>query len=92
VNAAQTIPCPNCQPCKHCQGTGRVVPDDVQGAELRHLRDEARLSIRAVARAMGVSHAYLGDLETGHRAWRPALIKRFMDALHELEGMRGDGE
>ena len=43
------------------------------GPWIRTLRDEANLSLRGVARDLGVSHTYLQRLETGGRARKPSL-------------------
>lgn len=67
--------------CPKCLGTGKV--DDLFsiGADLRRLREGAGLSLREMAARLNMSPAYLSDLERGHRAWRPDLIKRYEDAL-----------
>lgn len=50
------------------------------GIYLRHKRVSAGKSIREVARALGISHVYLGDVERGKRRtlpenYWPALIE-----------------
>jgi transcriptional regulator with XRE-family HTH domain len=53
--------------------------DSIFGAYIRHERVKAKLSLRTVADAVGVTHVYLGEVERGVRGpmdkkWWPALI------------------
>lgn len=56
--------------CPACRGTGKVEPRIAKARRLRNLRLAlcGRFSLRAVARAMSVSPAYLCQMEYGQRA------------------------
>jgi predicted transcriptional regulator len=47
------------------------------GASFRKERLKAGVSLREVARQMGISAAYLSDLERGNRNWTRALANRY---------------
>jgi len=64
-------------PCPYCRGTGQIPDDRAVGAEMRRLRERSGKSLRAVAGRLGVSAAYLSDLEQGRRRWSEARIKDF---------------
>lgn len=55
--------------CETCNGTGQVLDDTKVGAEHRVLREYLGISLRALAREIGWSPAYLSDLERGKRRW-----------------------
>ena len=50
--------------CPHCGGSGEA-PD---AGALRRWRESKRISLREMARRLGVSHVYLGTVERGKRA------------------------
>jgi transcriptional regulator with XRE-family HTH domain len=47
----------------------------------RQLREDAGLSLREVARRMGVSAMFLSGLERGNRYWSPENVSRWVRAL-----------
>lgn len=58
------------------------IPDNERtGYDARIERQARGLSLRAVAQQMGVSPAYLSDLERGNRAWSQSMVERFTGAL-----------
>lgn len=67
--------------CGACGGTGRVADPRAVGAELRQLRVAAGLTLRAVARELGLSAPYICDLEHGRRRWSPELKQRYLRAV-----------
>lgn len=70
--------------CRRCAGTG-YEPDHSQvGREYRTKRERMGLSLREVSRRVGVSVAYLSDLERGHRAWNTPITERVNAAYAEL--------
>ncbi len=71
------------RPCPKCGGTGRVSDDRVVGAKLRKQRKDHGRSLRSIAKAIGVSAAYLSDLELGNRHWDNELIDKFNWAVTE---------
>lgn len=55
------------EPCDHCQGSGIVVNFRACGLWVRRAREEAGISLRALATKLEVSPSYLSDLEVGRR-------------------------
>lgn len=68
------------KPCPHCNGTGKVPDDAAIGKRLRALRLSKNVTLREMARRLGVSVMWLSDLERGKRYWK-AWEKRFEEAL-----------
>lgn len=56
----------------------------IAGPRARHLREEARLSLRDVGEALGVSHAAIARYEAGERAPRGAIAERYAAFLRAL--------
>jgi predicted transcriptional regulator len=71
------------QPCQHCGGTGQVLNDADVGAKLRRLREDSGKSLRDVAKALGLSAAYVSDLELGRRRWTAEKADRYARAVGE---------
>lgn len=67
--------------CKRCGGTGREQDDRAIGARWQAKRKAAGLSLRALGKKLGLSAAYLSDLECGRRRWSPENVKRYTNAL-----------
>jgi predicted transcriptional regulator len=68
-------------PCPRCYGTG-VLPDDrAIGVQMRERRQRAGLTLRALARKLNLTAAYLSDLELGRRYWNATNVKRYEEAL-----------
>lgn len=59
--------------CPRCGGTGYVTDPKVEGAEMRAKRTKRGIGLREAARRVGVSPAYLCDLEHGRRRWSQKL-------------------
>lgn len=59
------------------------------GAEWRKLRKDAGVSLRSLARTMGVSAAYLSDLERGRRNWSEEVESRYAGALRVERQVKG---
>lgn len=51
------------------------------GESMRELREDAKVSLRTIAKRIDVSPAFLSDLELGRRNWTPDLVRRFADAV-----------
>lgn len=51
--------------CNHCKGVGLV--DSFDHEELRHIRERAGISLRAMAIRLKLSAPYLSDIERGNR-------------------------
>lgn len=73
------------QPCAHCSGDGYTT--ELNGAYLRGLREDARISLRALARKVKLSPAYLSDIERGRRWARPSFL-RIEYAIQHWKGAR----
>lgn len=69
--------CPTC-------GHERLV---MNGRWLREQREAADLTLREVARRLGVSAAYLSDVERGNRRCRIAFAVKFTDALRNVRAV-----
>lgn len=71
----------NASKCKHCDGTG-VEQDAVAiGKAMREAREKAGQSGRETAKRMGISAAYLSDLELGRRHWGAKQLDAFRIAI-----------
>ena len=73
--------------CRRCAGTGYEVDHSAVGQEYRARRERLGHSLRTVASTVGVSVAYLSDLERGHRAWNANITERVNAAYARLERM-----
>ena len=60
------------------------VDDARTGSGIRRERLKARVSLRAVARAMNLSAPYVSDLELGRRGWNNELLMRYSSAMKLL--------
>lgn len=60
------------------------VDDAKTGSGIRRERLKARVSLRAVARAMNLSAPYVSDLELGRRGWNHELLMRYSSAMKLL--------
>lgn len=54
------------------------------GSALRARRERSGVSLRALARAMGISAPYLVDLELGRRPVNPTMGRRYRKSLAEI--------
>jgi transcriptional regulator with XRE-family HTH domain len=61
-----------------------VVDDRATGEDARKYRENKGVSLRSVAKQMGISAPYLSDLELGRRNWSQTLLVRFKDAVQAL--------
>lgn len=60
------------------------VDSGLTGQSVRCERERLGLSLRDVARAMGISAAYLSDLERGNRAWKIGRFEQCKKTIKEL--------
>ena len=69
------------EPCQHCKGTGKQLNQRAVGAEMRGLRELAQVSLREMARRMGITPPYLSDMELGKRNWSLERLEAFRKSL-----------
>jgi transcriptional regulator with XRE-family HTH domain len=55
---------------------------------LRQAREEAGVSLRAMAREVGLSPPYVSDLERGNRDLSPTMLDQFEQAIARLRAIR----
>jgi transcriptional regulator with XRE-family HTH domain len=55
---------------------------------LRHAREAAGVSLRAMAREVGFSPPYVSDLERGNRELSPTMLDQFEQAIARLRVIR----
>lgn len=67
--------------CRRCNGTGAEPDQKKTGEDKRRERIESGFSQTLVADDMGISAAYLSDLERGRRNWSADLLERFRLAI-----------
>lgn len=65
--------------CRHCNGQGQI--GRVSGTRMRALREQAGWTMRKLARVIGVSPGYLGDMETGRRPMPKKTAERIIQTL-----------
>lgn len=72
--------------CPACNGRGKVLDDAKTGKELKKLRENSGVSLRALAGKLGMSHTYLTRLETGFEYchWTPGLVARYKCEVKKL--------
>ena len=67
--------------CRCCAGSGKEIDSKAMGRQLRAERKDADISLTWIADLMGMSKAYLHDLESGKRYWTEDKIKRYRASL-----------
>jgi hypothetical protein len=82
-----TVVCSRCGGngfCSRCGGTGLLPDDRVVGKKMREFRKGCTgWTGRALARAIGISAAYLSDLELGKRHWHTEIQERYWEKVTE---------
>jgi hypothetical protein len=69
------------KPCHCCDGSGTETDNLKLGRSLSGLRLRKGITLRALARELGISHTYLWQLENGKRNWTPAILRNYRNAL-----------
>jgi transcriptional regulator with XRE-family HTH domain len=69
------------QKCRCCEGSGKELDHKSIGPMMKQRRLKAGLTQGEVALRMGISGAYVCDLERGTRNWRDELIAKYGKAL-----------
>ena len=71
--------------CHYCGGSGRQPAEDSR-LTLRAAREKAGISLRTLSAAMGISLAYLSDIELGNRKLSGRIATLYTEKLHALSG------
>lgn len=66
------------KPCPRCYGTGYL--EDTSKFRLK--REFAAITLRDMAKTLGVSAAYLSDMERGRRNFTPSMSEKFKNRLY----------
>jgi DNA-binding transcriptional regulator YiaG len=61
--------------CPHCGATQKVV----DGGSLRKIREHAGLSVRAIARRLSMSAAYISDVELNRRNVTDTIFAAYLN-------------
>jgi predicted transcriptional regulator len=69
--------------CKRCGGTGDEPDQLATGQTLRGMRTSAGISLRRMAKLIGLSHSFLSQLESGQRSWRRSVQKRYEQVIQQ---------
>lgn len=75
-------------PCPKCYGTGRIPDNTALGKSMRLKREVAGISLRSLARLLGISAPYLSDLERGRREWNSVRTNAYFNALEQARANR----
>jgi predicted transcriptional regulator len=67
--------------CKCCGGSGHDIDNRETGDVLKKARKTSRITQKAMAKALGISAAYLCDLEHGRRHWSSEMVHAFKAQL-----------
>lgn len=71
-------------PCDKCGGSGKIPDPRLVGEVMRAKRELLKVSLRYLATRMGLSAAYVSDLELGRRAWSREMQNKYLDAIHDI--------
>jgi transcriptional regulator with XRE-family HTH domain len=67
--------------CRCCDGSGKEIDHKAMGKQLRAEREKLDMSLTYVAGRIGISKAYLHDLESGKRYWTDAKLSSYRAVL-----------
>ena len=67
--------------CHCCFGSGQEQNPWLLGQSLKRQRVRARVTLEAVAQAMGVTRGHLSYLENGKRRWQAGQEAQYLKAL-----------
>lgn len=72
--------------CSRCAGSGKEPDWEAVGASMRALRKSKSLGLRELGRELGISEAYLSDMELGKRGWKSptaSKVRSYLEGLPE---------
>ena len=61
-----------------------VIDDEITGQNARNNRIHNKISLRKLAKQLGISAAYLSDLELGRRHWTASLAEKVETAIRQV--------
>lgn len=70
-------------PCRCCRGSGVEKNHKTLGQSMRNSRIKAGLSMRKMAKKIGISFSFLAQLEKGNRHWTEDVEYKFLKILEE---------
>lgn len=73
--------------CTRCGGSGST--ERVSGLAMRKLREDAGLTLRQVAKKLGVSIGHLSDMELGNRTMSDEVAEQVVGIVQSLGGRHG---
>ncbi|KKM06149.1 hypothetical protein LCGC14_1746850 [marine sediment metagenome] len=76
--------------CHRCGGTGREPDWRGIGLRARRERESRCVSLRQMAKRVGVSPAYLSDLECANRSWQGPKARAYLKLLGLAAPTEGD--
>lgn len=71
----------NTKTCPKCNGTGKIIDPCIVGPVLRLKRISTSISLRTMAKRIGISAMYLSEMERGLKAWSGERIQQFLNEL-----------
>ncbi len=74
--------------CEYCMGSGETQDAKEVGADMKRHRLSRGVTLRDFAKALGISHTYLCQLENGTRRWRLAMVELYASKLETKKGKR----
>lgn len=63
-------------PCRHCNGKGKVLR--LNGRKLAAVREQKEISLRDMAKRLGISAAYLSDVENDRRQGNADIRREYL--------------
>lgn len=70
--------------CRRCTGHGKV--KIVDGMAMRYRREDAGITLGAMAARLGVSLSYMSEMELGKRAMSDKVARRMLEIIGQDTG------
>ena len=67
--------------CHRCGGSGKEPDWRPLGKRARKERLRREITVRGVARLLGVSPSFISDIERGNRSWQGPKARRYLKML-----------
>jgi len=69
--------------CSHCQGAGST--RRVWGLGMREIRERSGIGLTEMAHRLGISHAFLSDMELGKRKMSEQWAERILEECRAVQ-------